>query len=1631
VATQFSIVYEEGSPTTYSVNTAIMPTAAETAGCNITGDNSPYEAGDEVSLTANTVAGWAFSGWTGDQETTSATLEFEMPADDVDVAANFVRTLTLSGATADDKEYDGTGDATVDFSGASLVGVQPGDSVSIDGSSYSANFDGKNIGTDKTVTLVGVGLSGTDASKYKLSEPTFLTADITPKDLTVYVEAEDKVFDGTTAATLLYGGFIGKETGDDVWLVDSAVSANFDTAAVGTDKPVTVSGLTIDGTDAGNYNFLQPTGVTADILPASVPTPGITVTPTSGLETTESGGTDTFTVVLNTQPTDDVTIGLSSNDLTEGTVSPASLTFDPVLTYGEQTRNPGSDGDTWGSWTLSSGTDGYALVDDGQSSPDDASTYITGTAIDEEVAYYLFGPTSAFDIPDGATITDLTISFRARKLNASGSSDLQSAIKVNGSVCFDDSGHDPSNSGYTTYYWAWTTNPTTGSAWTEADIEGTGDHPLQQFGVFSFDLDPDIRTTMVAAVVHYTLGHLWSDPQTVTVTGVDDEDDDDDVLYSIVTAAATSTDTDYNGWDAPDVSVTNIDDDGAGQTGCTQGVIYGGGGIDNSTAAYDGDTGTATEFTGYGSSAAYYGFDFTPDVAGTITGIEVHLLGSTTGRDLRVNVGNGGDSWGTSKPVGLTGAEPAAYTVGGPDDTWGYDWTGVDFNDGESFRVIFVTTDGGDTVASLYEYCVTVYYSGEGGNTAPTITSNGGGATASTSADENTTAVTTVTATDPDAGDTLTFSISGGLDQSLFSINSSSGALTFSSAPNYESPTDNGANNVYDVQVTVTDDGEGNLTDTQDIAVTVNNVNDAPVITSDGGGASASVNAAENQTSVTTVTATDEDTGDTLTYSISGGADSALFSINSSTGVLTFVSAPNYEVPTDSGTNGVYDVQVTVTDNGAGSLTDVQAIAVTVTNVNENPVITSNGGGPTASTSVNENTTAVTTVTATDPDAGDTLTYSISGGVDSALFSINSSSGALTFSSAPNYESPTDSGANNVYDVQVTVTDDGTGNLTDTQAIAVTVNNVNDAPVITSDGGGASASVNAAENQTSVTTATATDEDTGDTLTYSISGGADSALFSINSSTGVLTFVSAPNYESPTDSGANGVYDVQVTVTDNGAGNLTDVQAIAVTVTNVNDAPDLTNPGPKTVEWGNLLSFPLSASDDDTGDTLTYSIQSTILGDMAVNSSTGDFSWTPTSADIGPHSVTFRVTDDGSPSYYDEETITITVEKRSTTLVYTGDLSVQYSDPASLSATLTDTGLGSPLASKAIVFTICGHSLSSVNTDGSGVAATTYIVMDTPGSYSVLSTFAEDALYKASSDSDGFTVSKEVVRVKYTGDVFKWVNKDETADTEDDHTSLNLKAILREDDDGNPGNLELAAVTFSLDAIIGSDPATSSYEVDVESSGAVQVTSDDDVYAGLYEIVVEVGSDYYTTAIDMRTISVPDWAERDSRVEGSGDIDVSIDLEGEPIYAANFGFAVEYGKKSPVGFFNFYYYVDGDDDGSADYLYVIKNNSWAKGGLMFDGDTHAYFESKATVKKFDLATGENIYTSGNGRFYVEVEADDGTQEVHTPNYIAVAIWDGKSIAFEIGTLTSHTDDFDGVAVVYMLGENEGQILVIP
>ena len=131
-------------------------------------------------------------------------------------------------------------------------------------------------------------------------------------------------------------------------------------------------------------------------------------------------------------------------------------------------------------------------------------------------------------------------------------------------------------------------------------------------------------------------------------------------------------------------------------------------------------------------------------------------------------------------------------------------------------------------------------------------------------------------------------------------------------------------------------DGRGLIAQTSR-QIVIDPVADAPVITSNGGSEVVAISIAENITDVTTVTATDDD-GDTPTFAIAGGTDAALFAIDETTGVLTFLSAPNFEVPTDQDGDNVYDVVVRASD--AGGLFGEQEIAVTVLDLTDGLIIT-------------------------------------------------------------------------------------------------------------------------------------------------------------------------------------------------------------------------------------------------------------------------------------------------------------------------------------------------------------------------------------------------------------------------------------------------------------------------------------------------------------------------------------------------------------------------------------------------------------------------------------------------------------------------------------------------------------------
>ncbi len=328
------------------------------------------------------------------------------------------------------------------------------------------------------------------------------------------------------------------------------------------------------------------------------------------------------------------------------------------------------------------------------------------------------------------------------------------------------------------------------------------------------------------------------------------------------------------------------------------------------------------------------------------------------------------------------------------------------------------------------------------------------------------------------------------------------------------------------------------------LSITPVNDND-PVITSNGGGAVASIDITENTAAVTTVTAIDSDLPlQVLSYSVVGGADAGSFVIDGVSGALSMSVSTDYESPADADANNIYEVVVSAAD-GAGRSSS-QMLLVSVLPVNElAPVIVSNGGGTSAVVNMPENTTAVTTVVATDPDApAGALSYLLAGGSDAAHFEIDTQSGVLRFANAPDYETPSDGDLDGNYELDVAASD---GVFTTTQQLTVAVFNANEAPTDIVPG-----AVTVAENQLAgeaFVTLTVSDPDEGDSIRFTLLD-SDDGLFRIAADTGELSLeaTASLDYEAET------VHYVTVRATD-AAGLFVD-DRIAVHVTNVAEAPD-------------------------------------------------------------------------------------------------------------------------------------------------------------------------------------------------------------------------------------------------------------------------------------------------------------------------------------------------------------------------------------------------------------------------------------------------------------------------------------------
>jgi hypothetical protein len=511
--------------------------------------------------------------------------------DDLVVDGNVAYSIVTAAATSTDTAYAGVNAADVSVTNTDNdvpgVTVTPTAGLTTTEAGGTATFT-VVLNTQPTADVT-IGLSSSDTTEGTVSPTslTFTTANWNTARTVTVTGVDDLVVDGNVAYTIV-----------------TAAATSTDTAYAG----VNAADVSVTNTDN-------------DVA-------GITVTPTAGLTTTEAGGTATFTVVLNTQPTADVTIGLSSNDTTEGTVSPTSLTFTAANWNTARTVTVTGVDDL-----IVDGNVGYTIVtaaastDTAYSGVNAADVSVTNT--DNDVAGITVTPTAGLTTTEAGGTATFTV-----VLNTQPTADVTIALSSNDttegtvsptSLSFTAANwntartvtvtgvDDPvvdGNIGYTIVTAAAASTDTAYSGVNAADVSVTnadndvagitvtptaGLTTTEAGGTATFTVVLNTQPTADVSIglssndttegtvsptsLTFTAAN-WNTARTVTVTGVDDLIVDGNVGYTIVTAAATSTDTAYNGVNAADVSVSNTDNDVAGvtvtQSGGTTAVTEGG-----------------------------------------------------------------------------------------------------------------------------------------------------------------------------------------------------------------------------------------------------------------------------------------------------------------------------------------------------------------------------------------------------------------------------------------------------------------------------------------------------------------------------------------------------------------------------------------------------------------------------------------------------------------------------------------------------------------------------------------------------------------------------------------------------------------------------------------------------------------------------------------------------------------------------------------------------------------------------------------------------------------------------------------------------------------------------------------------
>ena len=530
----------------------------------------------------------------------------------------------------------------------------------------------------------------------------------------------------------------------------------------------------------------------------------------------------------------------------------------------------------------------------------------------------------------------------------------------------------------------------------------------------------------------------------------------------------------------------------------------------------------------------------------------------------------------------------------------------------------------------------------------------------------------------------------GGTDMALFTL-ADDGTLTFNDAPNFEMP--RGAPisgpNPNDYALTVTATNAFGSAQSGAITVTVTDANDRPVLPS-----FVPPTFTEYTAGTLTLAATDEDLpAQMLTYTLTGEARGATISGN----VFTWT-------PGEADGGVVRQFGITVTDDGTPPRMVISAFNITAVELpNRDPAgaaITVTGDA----TSVTNPNSLSLSATATDPDTGDMLTYAWTSSATGDSFS-GGGMGASTTWTPPTVTAAT------MVTLTVTITDSTDGSVTAMQE--VTVNPPRVAPVFTN-AAMFTTPISVPENTTAVGVAGffAAPGATAYALT-----GTDAAHFTVTA--GTLVFAPAPNFEMPRgaalSAGNTNTYTLGITVRD--SINLTAQSGdITVMVTDVNERPAVTSLSTGSYTEHTEGSFELMATDEDTGQTLTYALTGTTHG--ATLSPTGTFRWTPGEDDGGVlRTFSFTVTDSGSPPLEFSTFFAITATELANRIPTVA--SITASTPVTAGTQNTVTAIATDADSDTLTYTWSSTASGDTFSPATGTSSTTTW---TPGSVTTATT---------------------------------------------------------------------------------------------------------------------------------------------------------------------------------------------------------------------------------------------------------------------------------------------------------------------